>query len=68
MKMQKIIIFNKAKKKYKLSKSNADFLLMKNKDSDYKHGVKAAYKLHNKIIRIEIRNLRKKSNVREYWD
>ena len=65
---EKRIIFNKAKKKYKLSKSNADFLLMKDKGKDYKHEVKVAYKQYNNIIRTEIRNLRKKSNVREYWE
>ena len=61
-------IFNKAKKKYNRTKSNTDFLQMRQKGKEYKSEVKSAVKSHNNVIRSEIRQLKKKSNVKEYWD
>ena len=61
-------IFNKARRKYNRTKSNVDFLAMKQRGKEYKREVKAAVKSHNNNIRSEIRELRKKSNVKAYWD
>ena len=65
---RKRVIFNKSRKKYNSTKSNIDFLLMRKRGKEYKYVVKDAYNQYTNEIRAQIRKLRKKSNIKEYWD
>ena len=63
----KRVIFNKARKKFQITKSKKDAEYMKKVGAEYRREVLLSHTTYADNIRMEVRKLRSKGNKQEYW-
>ena len=63
----KRVIFNRARKKYQITKSTHDLEAIKTIGKDYKNEILKSHRTHSDNIRREVRELRTKANKQDYW-
>ena len=64
----KKVIFNRARKRFQITKANNDFQIMQREGKEYKRAIRAAYNKHRENVREEVRNLRYQNNTQKYWN
>ena len=64
----KRLIFNRARKKYQITKSNVDLTNVKEIGRQYKQEILKAHRTHADNTRAQIRTLRRLRNKKAFWD